>query len=231
MSSIRIVLSRVIFGALALGAMCAPEAVGADLSRYRDFRLGSDLATIAKQAGRSVSDATVTHSRPALIQTLTWGPQPLGSSSKAESVQEVVFTFYDGALAAITINYDRYETEGLTGDDMVEAISAQYGASAKAPPSAKAAESGFGDEAVGVAMWEDPEHRFELARLSYGPRYRLTGVLKSLEGPVQAAVLEGKRLDNQEAPQREAARVAAEETAVRARMDKARLANKAKFRP
>lgn len=223
--------SGVLCGALVSVTIFGLQAVGADLSRYREFQLGSDLATIAKQAGRSASDATIAHSRPVLIQSLTWRPQPLGSSPKAESVQEVVFTLYDGALSSIAVNYDRYETEGLTNDDMVDAISAQYGTAEKARPPNKAAEAGVGDDEVVVAEWEDQQHRFELARFSYGPRYRLKGVLKRLEAPSQTAVLEAKRLENQEAPEREAARVAAEETAARVRLEKARLTNKAKFRP
>ena len=43
--------------------------------------------------------------------------------------------------------------------------------------------------------------------------------------------MEAKRLDEQEAPQREAVRVASEEEAARAKLDKARLVNKPKFRP
>ena len=48
---------------------------------------------------------------------------------------------------------------------------------------------------------------------------------------MQAAILEAKRLDDQEAPQRDAERVAREEEAERVKLDKARLVNKPKFRP
>ena len=82
-----------------------------------------------------------------------------------------------------------------------------------------------------LARWEDPEHRFELIRFAYGPTYRLIGVLKSLEAAVRVATVEAKRLDDQEAPQRAAARSAAEQEAAKAKLDKTRLTNKAKFRP
>ena len=68
-------------------------------------------------------------------------------------------------------------------------------------------------------------------RSSYGPSFSLIGVLKRLEAPVQAAILEATRLDVQEAPQRETARIATEEEAARTKLEKARLANKPKFRP
>ena len=42
-------------------------------------------------------------------------------------MKEVVFSFYDGELFRIVVNYDRYQTEGLTAEDFVEAISATYG--------------------------------------------------------------------------------------------------------
>ena len=53
---------------------------------------------------------------------------------------------------------------------------------------------------------------------------------KPQEGEVMA-IGNGKRLDDQEAPQRDAARLASEEEATKAKLEKARLANKLKFRP
>jgi hypothetical protein len=60
-----------------------------DLSKYRNFQLGADLATIAKQVRVSPSQAKAIQRRPALIQELVWRPQPLGPSSQAESANEV----------------------------------------------------------------------------------------------------------------------------------------------
>jgi hypothetical protein len=56
-----------------------------DLSTYRNFQLGTDLATVAKQAGEDPSQANVIHRRPALIQELEWRPQS-GSTSQADPV-------------------------------------------------------------------------------------------------------------------------------------------------
>ena len=50
---------------LMFGAMSAATFAG-DLSRYRNFALGSDLATVAKQAAADPSQAKMIHSRPAL---------------------------------------------------------------------------------------------------------------------------------------------------------------------
>jgi hypothetical protein len=202
-----------------------------DLSKYRNFQLGTDLSTVAKQAGANPSEAKVTHRRPALIQELEWRPQPLGSSSQAEPAKEVVFCFYEGELFRIIVNYDRYETEGLTVDDFVEAISATYGSAAKPTTPAKVAPGSYGDQDEILAQWQDSQYRFDLIRSSYGPTFRLVGVLKRLEAPALAATIEAARLDDQEAPQREAKRIAREKDLEQARLEQARLANKPKFRP
>jgi hypothetical protein len=121
--------------------------------------------------------------------------------------------------------------EGLTVDDFVNAISATYGPAAKPPARANVAPGSYGDQEEIVAQWQDSQYRFDLIRVSYGPTFRLVGVMKSLEAPAKAATLEAKRLDDQEAPQRDAARRASEEEEAKAKLEKARLVNKPKFRP
>lgn len=215
---------------LVFGAIPSASFAG-DLSKYREFQLGTDLATIAKQTGASIAQAKAIHRRPVLIQELDWRPQPLGQAAPREPAKDVVFSFYDGQLFRIVVNYDRYETEGLTTNDVVEAISAAYGIAAKPTALAKGALGHYGDPEEVVARWQDPQYRFELVRSSYGPSFSLIGVLKKLEAPAQAAILEASRLDDQEAPQRDAARVASEEEAAKAKLQQARLVNKPKFRP
>jgi hypothetical protein len=106
-----------------------------------------------------------------------------------------------------------------------------YGPPAKLPPAVKLVKEGYGDPEETVAGWQDSQYRFDLLRASYGPTYTLVGILKSLEGPVQAATLEAKRLDDLEAPQRDAARMATEQNDKAVTLEKARLVNKPKFRP
>ncbi len=231
MTNFRMTVSRsALTSLLVFGVMSAATSAG-DLSKYRNFQLGTDLSTVIKQAGADPSQAKVIHRRPALIQELEWRPQPLGRSSQTEPAKEVVFSFYDGELFRIVVDYDRYETEGLTADDFIDAISATYGPAAKPTAPAKVAPGGYGDQEEILAQWQDSQYRFDLIRSSYGPTFRLVGVMKRLEAPAQAATLEAKRLDDQEAPQRDAARIASEEEAVRAKLESARVANKPKFRP
>ena len=231
MTKLAVIVSRLALTSfLVFGVTSAATSAG-DLSKYRDFQLGTEFSTVAKQTNATPSQAKVIHRRPALIQELEWRPQPLGWSSKTEPAQEVVFSFYEGELFRIVVNYDRRETEGLTSNDIVEAISATYGIVAKTPAVAKAVPGPYGDQEEILARWQDQQYRFDLMRSSYGPGFRLIGVLKRLEAPAEAAIVEAKRLDAQEAPQRDAARMASEEEAARAKLEKARLVNKPKFRP
>ena len=216
---------------LASFALMSAAAGGEDLSKYRNFQLGADLATVAKQAGQDPAEAKTIHRRPALIQELAWRPPPTSASSPTEPVKDVVFSFYDGQLFRIVIQYDHYEIDGMTAGDLVEAISAQYGIATKPPDAPKSIRALYGDQETALARWQDARYRFELVRFSYGRDFKLVGTLRSLEASVESATTEAARLDLEDAPQREAARLAKEEETERARLEKARLANKAKFKP
>lgn len=230
MTTIRVTISRAALTSFLVGMMSA-TAGAADLAKYRNFQLGTDLPAVAKQIGASPSEAKAIHRRPALIQELEWRPQPFGPSSQTESAQYLVFSFYNGALFQIAVNYDRYKTAGLTADDFIEALSATYGVAEKPAAPGNIVQGEFGAQDEIVACWQDSQYSFDLIRSSYGPTFRLVGVLKRLQSPVQAATTEAKRLDDQEAPQRDAARIADEKETERAKVEKSRLENKPNFRP
>lgn len=230
MTSLDGIISRS-FLAFVFSAGLAAAAPVFDLSQYREFKLGSDLATVAQQAGADPAQAKVIHRRPALIQELAWRPQPLGYSNRTEPAKEVRFGFYNGELFRIVVSYDRYETEGMTTRDFIDAISKTYGEASTPTLPLKEAEGSYGEDEEILARWQDPDCRFDLIRSSYGPSFKLVGILKRLEASAQAAELESKRLDDQEAPQRDAARIAREEEAAKDKVEKARLVNKPNFRP
>jgi hypothetical protein len=231
MSRVTKAASRLLLASFPLVGVVWAATSAKDLSKYRNFQLGADLATIAKQAGVSPSQAKALQRRPALIQELVWRPQPLGPSSQTESANEVVFSFFDGELFRVAIAYDRYETEGLTTDDFIESISAAYGLAEIPATPANAVQGPYGDQEEIVARWQDSQYCFDLIRSSYGPTFRLVGALERLRAPVQAAITEAKRLDDQEAPQRDAERKANEKEIERAKLENSRLLNKPKFRP
>jgi hypothetical protein len=223
------------FLAFSLGTDPVPASLTdtPDLSRYREFRFGMDLLAVAKQAEMQPSEARVTHQRPAVIQELEWRPQRfLAYSLQADPVQEVLFSFYNGALFRIVVNYDPIRTEGLTDEDMVQAISAKYGTATR--PTAKivlfSSPQVYNDSEKVIARWEDSQYSFNLFRSSYQPGFAMLVFSKRLDPLAQAAIVEAVRLDEQEAPQREIALQQKQDEENRAAQAKARLVNKAAFR-
>jgi hypothetical protein len=230
MISLRL-LALVAFGVVLSG----PALDAQDLSRYRDFELGSSVSSVVTMSGARSADVKVVHRRPAIIQELVWRPRYVIRSPRvaADPVREVAFSFYNDRLFRIVIVYERDRTEGLTNEDLVSSVSATYGAAMI--PSARRAgpapRSGDVDESITVAQWEDPDHRLTLSRGTYPMLFRLELVSRSLDALAQAAAIEATRLDDREAPEREADRVKTETADALAAQEKARLLNKAAFRP
>ncbi len=205
-----------------------------DLFRYREFQPGMNLLEVAKQADMKPSEARVIHQRPAVIQELEWEPQISPSfSPQADPVKTILFSFYNDQLFRIVVNYDRYRTEGLTDEDMIEALSAKYGPATR--PVAKiilfSSFQVYNDSEKVIARWEDSQYSFNLFRSSYQPTFGMLVFSKRLDPLAQAAIVEAIRLDEQEAPAREIALQKKQDQENRVEQDKARLVNKAAFRP
>ncbi len=224
-------MMKSIFPAISGAVLSASLLCAGELSSYREFQLGASLPAIAKQTEMKPSDARVVHQRPELIQELEFQPRRLpGPSSELDSVDQILFTFYNGQLYRMLVSYDRRRTEGLTPDDMVEIISAKYG-----PATRGDAEiifpSAYNTKVAVLARWEDPEYSFNLIHSSYQPGFALVVISKPTNALAQTAAVEAIRLDTQEAPQREIDRQKKQEEEARLHQDKARLANKLGFRP
>jgi len=129
-----------------------------------------NLDSLAKQANVKPSEAKMLHQRPAMIQELWW-QRPLGiPSPEAGPVREVVFSFYNGELFRMVVNYDRYRTEGLTDEDMIGAISAKYGVATRPPAEIVSFSSSrvYNDSEKVLARWEDAQYSFNLFLLRTG---------------------------------------------------------------
>jgi hypothetical protein len=205
-----------------------------DLSRYRELQFGMNLLSVAQQTGMKPSAAKTIHQRPALIQELEWRPQHfLGDASrKTDPVRELLLSFYSDELFRIVVTYDRYRTEGLTDEDMIEALSAKYGPATR--PTAKTISFSssvvYNNKENVIACWEDAQYSFNLFR-SYSQTFGIVVFSKRLDALARAAVVEALRLDNQEAPERELERKMKQDEENRIAQEKARLANKTTFRP
>jgi hypothetical protein len=220
----------------AAGIVCSTHALGGQgLSQYRDFELGSDVASVKALADIASSEARMTHQRPAVLQDLEWRPSqwiPGSTAATTDPVEQLRFSFYNDQLFRIVVDYDHDRTKGMTGADMIEAISAVYGT--PLPRTARVAAASRLETESGsvVARWGDPEHAVVLYQSSsYGAAFRLVVTDTRLENLARKAEAQAVRLDAQEAPAREIARQQKERDDKRAAAEKARTANKDVFRP
>jgi hypothetical protein len=180
---------------------------GSDLSTYRGFQFGMSLNAAVKQSGMDMSEVTTVHQRPARIQELTWNPDRFSSASgDTDPVQQVVFSFYDGQLFRMVINYDNQRTEGLRIEDITEAISARYGAATHPAAETLFSSAVFSQGVTIVACWAGAEYSFNLAQSPYGSSFELIAFSKHLNALAQAAIATGIQLDAQEAPERQTRR-------------------------
>jgi hypothetical protein len=190
---------------LALVLFSTPILSGQNLSTYRKFSLGASLASIAKQIGQDPGQANLIHQSPAVIQQLTYWPIPTSSyAARAESVSQILFTFYNGELYRIAVTYNGDATEGLTDDDMVQAISTRYGTARRFYPEIQLPTNDeYAPKETVVASWEDSGNSADLSRSESLNSFELDVFSNSLETKAQAATAESLKLEKHEAPQKE----------------------------
>jgi hypothetical protein len=83
--------------------LVAPLLRGQDLSKYRTFSLGTSMATVLRHTDQKLTDVKVIHDRPALIQELTWWPPNIpGTSYRSDTVEQILFSLYNGELYKIS---------------------------------------------------------------------------------------------------------------------------------
>jgi hypothetical protein len=216
---------------MSLAALSAPWLLAGDLSSYRNFQLGMNLLAVEKQAEIKPSEAKTVHQRPAMLQDLEWRPRRFpGPAPESDPVKDILFSFYNSQLFRMVVNYDRYRTDGLTPEDMIEAISATYGEAAK-PAAEILFPSAYSENVKVIARWEDASYSFNLVRSPYQPSFALIAFSKDLDALAQAAGLEATRLEALDAPQRELELQRKLGEVSRVQQEKARLANKPGFRP
>ena len=179
-----------------------------DLSKYRNFSFGMTVADLSKQIDQKPANAAVLHERPALIEELTWlPPQTYGSSRPAEPVDQILFSFYNGALYRMLMTYENSATKGLTDDDMIRVVSAKYGVATR-PVAALVnfpmKPSYHATEKV-IARWEDPQYSLNLFR-SYGDTFAIVMFAKQMDAQAGISIAESVKLEKEEAPQKQAAR-------------------------
>jgi hypothetical protein len=202
--------------------------------RYREYALGSSVASVIKISNTRDDSVRTLHDRPAVMRELEWrAPYVSRGTELADPVRDILFSFYDDQLYQVAVTYDGDRMEGLTNADVIESLSSTYGV-----PLLRHANAGRtavpGDtagESTVVAQWEDAASVVTLTRGTYSPQVRLVLSSKTLNPLARAAIKEALRLDTLEAPGRERDQRNKEAADARAASQKARVVNKAAFKP
>jgi hypothetical protein len=224
-----------IFRAFKILLLCASFGAcvlpASDFSSYRGFQFGMKVSQAAEVAGMKPSEAKTDHQRPVLIQVLDFQPNLFHSAvAKDDPVSEITLSFCDGELFRMAVVYDRYKVDGMTTEDMIQALSKTYGTASK-PTAEIAYHSYYAETAPVIARWEDSQYSYNLVRAEDRSTFAMVLYSKALDARAQTGMIEAARLDALEAPQREAERTKKQAEENEMLQEKSRLANKASFRP
>lgn len=219
-----------------VSAACVVLAVwtasAAELSRYREFELGSSVAAVTAVTLSAERDLKMLHSRPALLQEVTWQPRYMTGAPVADrnSIGEMVFSFVDDRLFKMTVVYERGRTTGLTNADMIAALTELYGVpTGKAAPPRATADAL--DTAVVIAEWRREDTHMSLRRGRYNESFSLVITSVSLDAIARKAQASALVMDVREAPAREAALLKKRADEQRQVEEQTRTANKKVFTP
>lgn len=181
---------------------------GQDFSKYRGFSIGTSLANVLKLSDQKSAAVKVIHDRPVLIQELTWRPpSSSGTSSRPDSVEQILFSFFNSELYKITVTYDYSSTEGLTAADIVKSLSAKYGPATSVESSVDSIlNAGYSIKQSSVASWQDSPYFLMLVRSSFPDRFGLVIYSKVVNTEAELGIAQAVKLEEQERPEKEADR-------------------------
>lgn len=207
----------------------------ADFSTYRGLKFGMSPSAAAEQPGTRPMEARFIHRQPATIQEMDWQPRTsifsiTADPSKSDPVKEAVLSFLNGELYRIIVTYDRYKVEGMTAEDLIEGISATYGAPTR-PTTPIAFHSHYSEAAAVLARWEDADYSYNLVNAGDRATFALVLFHKRMDALAQTAIAEAVRMNAQSAPQREIEKKKQRDEDARLVLEKARAQNKPNFRP
>jgi hypothetical protein len=212
--------------------LSGPPAVAQSLSSYRGYALESSLASIVETSGAREADLKTLHVRPSRIQELEWrAPSVEAGSAPPDPVRSVLFSFYDDKLYRVVVTYNPDRMEGLTNGDLLDSLSAAYGA---LPMQAREGDSARVDlpaNTTVVARWDDGSSMLTLVRGGYSREFTLVLISKRLSALAWSVTRETLRPDANETPPRELDGSLNALGEARVTREKARAVNKAAFKP
>ena len=163
--------------------LTAPLLRGQDLSKYRHFTFGMSLTRVLERTDQKMADVKVIHGRP-------------GTSFRSDTVEQILFSFYNAELYKISVTYDRTSTEGLTAEDMVKSISENYGPATSVEPEVDSATNvQYEVRQKPVASWEDSQYSFKLFRSSSSGGFELVIYSKRLNAEAEVALAQAVKLE------------------------------------
>jgi hypothetical protein len=188
-----------------LALLATPAVFGQDLSRYRKFALGTSLAALSRQVGQDGRQLTVISASPALIQELTyWQLDRSYTTGRSEPVSHITFDFYDGVLYRIVVTYDQSAIEGLTEEDMLQAISVRYGTATRLYPEIDLpTHDVYAPPEKAIAQWNDAQNSVSFFHSTSPNSFGLAVFSKQLNAQAEAAIVESVKLAKEQAPQKE----------------------------
>jgi hypothetical protein len=219
---------------IAIGFLFVAVCSAQDLSSYRGFQLGSTAEAVAKTIGSVPSRLTVIYTEPALIEEFEWNPRRTADAAgTADSLRNVRFSFFNHELFRMVVTYDPNRTEGLTTEDVIEAIGKEYGKPSTSDAMVIVSSLGtrFPSYERTLAAWDTAKQSYRLFRSSFGSTFGLVIVSKELEALATAASEESIAQEQLDAPRKELERRAQQDNERSEAQAKARSTNKPKFRP
>jgi CRP-like cAMP-binding protein len=199
---------------------------------YREFTLGSSVASVTSVTRITERDLKTVHSRPALVQEVTWQPRYMTGPPAADlaSINEMVFGFVDDQLFQMTVSYERNRTTGLTNADMIAALTERYGVPIAAPVRPRATSEAL-DAPTVIAEWRQEDAHVALRRSRYNESFSIVITSLSLDAVARKARASAVAMDAREAPEREAALAKKRVDEQRQAEERARTTNKELFQP
>lgn len=218
---------RNLFLTFVIMVLAATGTFAQSLSKYRAFSFGSGLPDVLKLTNQTASSVKLIHERPALMQELTWWPVNISNAFQSQSVEHIVFSFYNGQLYKLSISYDSRAVQGLTAQDIIQTISTMYGfPPAPVSESDRGIADRFDAQPRIIATWADSLYSTSLNRTAPGG-FVLIAFSKSLNTQAENADTEAVALDEQERPQKKAAELKKQD----ADLETARQKNIKSFQP
>ena len=220
---------------VCLAALCVQGIAAQEPARYREFVLGSDLASVAKLAGAAPSSAKVIHAaagpgagaRMAAAVLLGRRLAAHNRPRRRDAFQVLRQSAVHGRRGLRSSTHRRHVGRRHDRGDFCNLRAGLAGAVAAARdadravrvPRHAACRVGYGWSSV------------TLLRVAYPESFRLVVALTRIENLARTATEVALRLDTEEAPQRELARLKKQAADSAAAQEKAKTENKAQFKP